>query len=65
MDEFVTSKDIMLIFKCSLCKANEYKQKVHEETIKRGLMVLNSRTCLKSILFELFITGKKENVVNN
>ena len=59
MNEFVTTSDIMQMFQCSRGKANAYKRKVHEETIARGLYVLNNRTCLRSILIELFIAGKK------
>lgn len=59
MNEFVTTADIMQIFQCSRAKANAYKRMVHEETISRGINVLNNRTCLKSILIELFITGKR------
>ena len=59
MNELVTTAEIMQMFRCSKGKANAYKRKVHEETIARGLYVLNNRTCLKSILIELFITGKR------
>ena len=59
MDEFITTQEIMNLFHCSRAKANEYKRKVHEETVAQGLFVLNNRTCLKRILVELFISGKK------
>lgn len=59
MDEFITTKEIMDLFQCSRTKANSYKLLTQKETLNRGIMVLNNRTCLKRILVELFITGKK------
>lgn len=64
MNEFVTTKDIMEIMRCSESKASAYKKKVHEETVKRGYYVLNNRTCLRSILYDMFIpqAGSKKGV---
>ena len=59
MDEFITTKEIMEMFQCSVAKANKYKHLTHEATKERGITVLNNRTCLKSILLELFVTGTK------
>lgn len=52
--KFITTKDIMVLCGCSKTKANEMKRRVHDETIKKGFIVANNRTCLDWVFEEVY-----------
>ena len=59
-DEFMTSKEIAELCKCSRSTANTRKKAVHEETKRRGILILSDTTCLRSIFYEMYVTGSRK-----
>jgi len=56
---FIKTKDIMEIFGCSKSKANSIKKRVQEETLRRGYIVDNNRTCLGWLTYEMYGIKRK------
>jgi len=51
---FISTKDIMSMCGCSRSTAQKMKKAAQDETVKKGYIVANNRTCLYWVFAEIY-----------